>query len=208
MSDLHYNTISEDQKQLLQELSSLDFGNLVGGTGLSLQIGHRKSFDLDYVVQTKLTELQLFKIKKELSRHTLSQRLLSDTQYTAFADAVKVTFFQDVAEFLHPIVTLDSTRLVSPKDIFSTKLFVMGKRATWRDYVDVAVCLDQNIQTLEQGIKEAVQRYQVAERWILDPLTYFDDLEMTPIDWIGTSYSDDEIKSILKRSVEHYIKNI
>jgi len=81
----------------------------------------------------------------------------------------------------------------------------LGRRATWRDYCDIAVCLDQHKTTLAQGISEAVKRYNVAERWILEPLTYFEDLEMSPIQWISNEYTEDEIKKILKNAAEEYI---
>lgn len=48
MSDLHYKTIASAQHELLNKLGQLKIATLVGGTALSLQIGHRKSSDLDF----------------------------------------------------------------------------------------------------------------------------------------------------------------
>lgn len=207
MSDLHYKTISSDQRDLLELLGSLS-GVLVGGTSLSLQIGHRRSYDLDFVFQDEVSEDLLRSIKKTVGERVISQRLLSSTQYTAFVDDVKITFFQDEAPFLHKAKNLKKFSLADVKDIFSSKLYVMGKRATWRDYVDVAVCLDQGLCSLERGIKESVSRYGVSERWILDPLTYFDDLEMTPIEWFDREYLSQEIKNILVSEVEKYFSSL
>ena len=81
----------------------------------------------------------------------------------------------------------------------------MGRRATWRDYVDVAVCLDKNINSLQGGIEEATKRYKVSQRWILDPLSYFDDLEITPIEWSEKEYTDDQIKQIIIKNIEEYL---
>ena len=206
MSKIHYKTISTEQQKLLEELGSLNFGVLVGGTALSLQVGHRKSYDLDFVVKEKLSDEMQNTIQASLSKYHLNQRLSSKTQYTAFADSVKITFFQDVAPLLYQRIQLDKFKLASPKDIFSSKLYIMGRRATWRDYVDVAVCLDQKICQIEQGIKDAVKRYQVNSRWILEPLSYFDDLELTPIEWVGKAYTDDEIKQIIIHNVKNYLQ--
>jgi len=202
---LHFNTVSSAQRELLEKLGQLGFGVLVGGTALSLQIGHRKSYDLDFVMQDKISDEKLEAIKAVLKQHNLSQRLSSDIQYTAFADEVKITFFQDSASFIHPVQKFANFDLASIDDIFSTKLYIMGRRATWRDYVDVAVCLDQGVCTLEKGLSEAIKRYQVSQRWILDPLSYFDDLEITPIEWIEKDYTDEQIKQIIAKNVKDYL---
>lgn len=207
MSQLHVNTISDEQKALLEKIGQLQLGTLVGGTALALQIGHRKSYDLDFVTQETINPDMVSKIAATLSQHNLSQRLSTNTQYTAFADQVKITLFQDPAVFLYPLKEFAAFNLAAVPDIFSSKLYVMGRRATWRDYVDVAVCLDQGVCNLKQGIAEAVQRYQISQRWILDPLSYFEDLEMTPIEWGEVKYSDDQIKQILVEEIKAYLSD-
>jgi Nucleotidyl transferase AbiEii toxin, Type IV TA system len=47
---LYYNTVNENLKDVLhQVMSAVEFENfrLVGGTALSLQLGHRMSIDID-----------------------------------------------------------------------------------------------------------------------------------------------------------------
>lgn len=205
MLDLHFNTISADQRELLEILGQVEGSVLVGGTSLSLQIGHRRSYDLDFVVPGVIADQKLRQIQECLHNYDLSQRLSSDAQYTAFAGKIKITFFQDVARLLHPEIKFEKYKLASVNDIFSSKLYVMGRRATWRDYVDVAVCIDQSVCSLKTGIEEAIKRYKVNKRWILDPLSYFDDLEMTPIEWVGKEYSDSQVKQILVDAVKDYL---
>lgn len=48
---LHYETIHPDTLELLKKIQSLEMfkeARLVGGTALALQLGHRKSIDLDF----------------------------------------------------------------------------------------------------------------------------------------------------------------
>jgi Nucleotidyl transferase AbiEii toxin, Type IV TA system len=48
--NLYYNTVSEKMKEVLLQLMQIpELSNfrLVGGTSLSLQLGHRKSVDID-----------------------------------------------------------------------------------------------------------------------------------------------------------------
>ncbi|PIX82005.1 MAG: hypothetical protein COZ34_00320 [Candidatus Pacebacteria bacterium CG_4_10_14_3_um_filter_34_15] len=206
MLNLHYKTVSSAQRDLLERLGRLEFGTLVGGTALALQIGHRRSYDLDFVTKEAISDEMMRRIKSEVSEYNLSQRLFSPTQFTAFVGNVKITYFQDIASLLHPVHKLGMFNLASIGDIFSSKLYIMGRRATWRDYVDVAVCLDQGACSLEKRLPEATTRYQVSSRWILDPLSYFDDLELTPIEWGEKEYSDDQIKQIITKNVRDYLK--
>lgn len=205
MLPLPKQVISSKQEKLLQKLGQHQIGVLVGGTALALQIGHRKSYDLDFLTHSSVDNQTITKIQQALSEYQLSQRLQTDTQYTAFADEIKITLFQDPAPLMHPTLEYLDTKIAAVPDIFATKLYILGRRATWRDYCDIAVCLDQGFAKLDQGIAEAVQRYQVAERWILEPLTYFADVEMMPIEWIDKSYSTDEIKNILIQASTEFI---
>jgi len=52
---LHYQSIHPKTLELLKELQQTEFlqtFNLVGGTALALQIGHRKSIDIDLFGRT------------------------------------------------------------------------------------------------------------------------------------------------------------
>ncbi|MBT3250087.1 MAG: nucleotidyl transferase AbiEii/AbiGii toxin family protein [Candidatus Pacebacteria bacterium] len=206
MSHFSENTISDKQKELLLLLADTKLGKLTGGTALALQIGHRLSYDLDFVTDKKITSLNTSILKKKLKSYNLTQLLETDTQYTAFADDIKITLFQDPIPTTHNSVFFKNAELVSIQDIFATKLYILGKRATWRDYCDIAICLDQEIVTLKEGINEATQRYSIAERWILEPMIYFDDIEMMPVEWIKKEYSEKQIKEILQTAVNNYLQ--
>jgi len=205
MSHLNENTISAKQKELLFLLANTKLGKLTGGTALALQVGHRLSYDLDFVTDKKITPLSTDIFKKKLKSYKLTQLLETDTQYTVFADDIKITLFQDSIQTIHDSVFFENAELVSIQDIFTTKLYILGRRATWRDYCDIAVCLDQKLVTLKKGITEATQRYSVAERWILEPMTYFDDIEMMPVKWVKKGYSEQQIKKILQTAVNNYL---
>ena len=61
---LYYETIHPDTLELLKKIQSLEIftdTRLVGGTALALQIGHRKSIDLDFFgnVSASLEEIVL-----------------------------------------------------------------------------------------------------------------------------------------------------
>lgn len=51
MTTLHWETITPAMPQVMAAFSKTELGThfyLAGGTALALQLGHRKSFDLDF----------------------------------------------------------------------------------------------------------------------------------------------------------------
>ena len=56
MSDFSWNTVTENVKFVLNGISQSEIGKyfyLAGGTALALQLGHRRSVDLDFFSPTE-----------------------------------------------------------------------------------------------------------------------------------------------------------
>jgi len=205
MLQIYKQTITDQHEYVMLQLANM-FDNqiLIGGTGLALQIGHRKSEDLDYVINSPVPHNITSLLSVAAPKETWQHQLQNDQQYTGFCSGIKVTFFHDDVSFLHPTNEFARTQIANISDIFSSKLFTIGKRAVWRDYVDIAILLDKGLVALEDGIAEAKIRHQVDEKWILEPLTYFSDITYAPIDYLGKSYSDAEIQKILETEAMQY----
>lgn len=202
MSDLFIDCVTQKHLELLERLQPMHELALIGGTALSLQIGHRKSFDLDFVVPSTVTNSLVQHVLQALRATSVIQRMQNDDQWTAICDGISITVFTDTAPFLHHmIVEKKLGNITNIHDIFSTKLFILGRRAAWRDYVDIATCIRHRNMVLKNGIKEAVQRYSVAERWILEPLTYFDDLEKVPVEWVRYEMTNEEVQKIIENEI-------
>ena len=96
---LHYETIHPDTLELLRKIQSLEMfkdARLVGGTALSLQLGHRKSIDLDFFGSV---DISLQRIASELSTFA-SVSPLSESRMMCFliVDGVKV----DIVNYPYP----------------------------------------------------------------------------------------------------------
>ena len=206
MSNLFVDCVTQKHLEFLERLQSLHELTLIGGTALSLQLGHRKSFDLDFVVTTTITNSLVQQVLQALHATSVIQRMQNDDQWTAVCDGISITVFTDTAPFLHPVIVEKKLGNIADKhDIFSTKLFVLGRRAAWRDYVDIATCIRHGGTALKQGIQEAVQRYHIADRWILEPLTYFNDLEKVPVEWVRYEMTDIEVQNSIENEVRRII---
>lgn len=103
-----------------------------------------------------------------------------------------------------------SINLASVFDIAAEKAQTLGRRAIWRDYVDLFFLLKWKILTLDKIIQLAKKKFggEFVETQFLEQLPYFADLQKTPIEFVGKKYSDEEIKSFLEKEVEAYLKKI
>ncbi len=206
MSKIYLEAISKQHLAVLNKLKNIKNLVLVGGTALALQIGHRKSYDLDFITEQKITSIQN-KIQQNFQGNDIKQRLLNESQYTLTIDQISVTFFHD-SPLLYPTINWKTINLASIHDIFSSKLFILGKRATWRDYVDIVFLLKSKKVKLSQGIEDAVKRYKIAKKWILEPLAYFEDISIIPIEWLDQNISDTEVKNYLTEETKQYLTKI
>ena len=122
---LHYETVSKPLLECLQKLMANTAFNdfvLVGGTALSLQLGHRMSVDIDLFTANAYGSMNLEDIKNALKNtfsytdylETLNGRNFGYMVYIGNCQAEKIKldlFYTD--DFIAPIVQQDGLRLAS-----------------------------------------------------------------------------------------------
>lgn len=143
---LYKETVTPQMWELLQRLmkdEKLKEFNLVGGTALSLMIGHRLSVDLDlfstqdFDVQDMLTHLR--------SEHPVTIRELFDNTMLLNIGKVKVDILAHKYPWKEPIKTEQGIRLVSLQDIGAMKLHAIFQNGTRiKDFVDMYFLLEHH----------------------------------------------------------------
>lgn len=124
---------------------------LAGGTALAMQIGHRKSEDLDFMMWRKSTtekpEVDWAAIEKELKEK------IGDHQ------GVKFSFYvsDNYCPVSDPVPYLGNIRLADIYSIMAMKMEVMLRRTKMRDYYDIYSILKEGYD-ISKGI-EAARRY-------------------------------------------------
>jgi hypothetical protein len=100
--------------------------------------------------------------------------------------------------------------LATVQDIAADKAHTIGRRAIWRDYVDIYFLLKKNILKLHQIISLAEKKFggEFNQALFLDQLVYFDDLEVVPITFIKERPDPSEIKSFLSKEVSAYLQKV
>jgi len=165
---LHYETVSRSLLDCLQKLMANEAFNdfvLVGGTALSLQLGHRISVDIDLFTENQYGSMNLTEIKNALSNtfsyiddlEKLSERNLG---YTVFignsqTECVKLDLFY-TEKFIKPIINQDGLRIASLPDIIAMKMAAIVNSKRKKDFWDLHELLEYF--TLEEMIRYGLQR--------------------------------------------------
>lgn len=116
-------------------------------------------------------------------------------------------------------IRLKGINLASPKEIALMKAYTIGRRPTFRDYIDLYFLLKNGIVNLEYILEKAPQKFVIegkpvfSKKLFLEQLMYTEDLidkETALISIIGTAPKVDEIEMFLTRqakaAIEKYMK--
>lgn len=204
---IYSETIASKTYELLKALMQdtfLERFNLVGGTSLSLQMGHRKSVDLDMFNYGEPFDLAEMKAYLQ-AKYGLQDRISQNQTIIGMIDNVKVDFIKAYNKLTEPlIVTEDGIRLVSYKDIAAMKLLAIGKEGTRRkDFIDIAFL------STKMSFSEMLQRYVKAYDLnstvqAIRGLLYFDDIKNEEsVDLIGAKMDWRRIERRLYQMVDN-----
>lgn len=202
---LHYETVDEGTLALLKSLQSLPIFSemrLVGGTSLALQIGHRKSIDIDLF---GLLNVDFNSLTDELK--TIGQVVVlgnSKNIHTYLIDEIKV----DIVHFDYPwlknkIVT-DEIHLAAIEDIAAMKLNAIIGRGSKKDFIDLYYILKQF--DLSQLMSFYGQKYQDGSSFlVLKSLVYFEDADNEAMPWMFHEVSWEEVKTTIQKAHASYV---
>lgn len=210
MSKIYLEILDSSRLTVFNQLKAFrNEGYLAGGTALALQLNHRISEDFDVFVNQAIDNRLRLKVQEVFGDTTFYVNSDDQISFTS-PSGVRITFLWYYFKPLYPTIPTDSLSLASVIDIALDKAQTIGRRAAWRDYVDIFYLLKNNHTDLDKIIKMAKQKFKgefVAAQF-LSQLRYFDDVKTVPIEFVKEKYTDNEIKSYLKQSVEDYLQKI
>lgn len=168
LKKLHYDTVSPLLRDILSQLMTLpEFTPfcLVGGTSLSLQLGHRVSIDIDLFTDAPYGSLDFHTIQSKLrDMFPYCQGDCGDivgmgVSYiigNSACDSIKLDLFY-TDPFIRPIKTIDNIRIASIEDIIAMKLDVIGRNGRKKDFWDLHEMHDK--YTIAEMLTLYVERY-------------------------------------------------
>ena len=191
---LYYKTVNNLLKEgLLQLMAAKEFENfrLVGGTSLSLQIGHRESIDIDLFSDAEYGEIDFDAIENYLETNFKYIDHLSNIipgmgkSYLIGEDkdnTLKLDIFY-TDKFIQPIYLEDNIRMATIEEIIAMKLDVVQRGGRKKDFWDLHELFEN--YSLSQMLDLHEQRY---------PYTHDRDLIIQ--NFTDFSIADDEFNPI------------
>lgn len=197
----YYETLGPDTLRLLENLQSLPFleqARLVGGTALALQIGHRKSVDLDFFGSISASAEEM---KEALSaNHTISSIKEAQNINMFLVDSVKVDFVNYRYNWIDDVVIEGYLRLASIMDIAAMKIYAIIGRGTKKDFIDLFFLLQRF--SLEDILDYYVKKYPDGSLFMaLKSLSYFDDAEGDPMPIMLEPVSWEQVKEAIGEEI-------
>lgn len=175
---LHVETVEPDTLELLRRLmgrSYLSTFCLVGGTSLSLQLGHRRSIDLDLFSETDFDGDELLRSLAQDFQHIEVLTKMKGTLLTRI-QGIKVDFLRFNYPMIRPLRTVENLRLLTPEDIAPMKLDAIAGRGKKKDFYDIYFLLETI--PLQEMLSLHHEKFKLSTTFhIVKSLTYFEDAE-------------------------------
>jgi predicted nucleotidyltransferase component of viral defense system len=177
----HLDLLPEATKALwlkLRDEPLLKGGILIGGTALTLRIGHRRSEDLDFAfLSERLPHAAINLLLRKYPDWIRNDNLLSYEEFQiagqslhdyqqdfVSGDAVKITFLAEEkpvwAILDHASEHSRPLRVATTKEIFGLKCLVSARRSKSRDHYDLYVLFQEH----GFGVSDMVEAFEKANR--------------------------------------------
>ncbi len=195
------NILSIEQENLLPLMKSFSSDYyLVGGTAIALHVGHRRSIDFDLFTDKTFDPMSIR--TKLLTNYSIDQTFSQGVgELTILINKVKVTFFH-YPFLIERSVNFDS--IIDLPDLLTLgamKAFALGRRAKWKDYVDLYFIFKKySLQGLIDKTNN-IFKSEFNEKLFRTQLGYFEDIDHSEeIEYmVGFERKDEEIKQFLEK---------
>lgn len=176
--------------------------NLVGGTALALQIGHRISIDLDLFTHEDYDQQNIWSVIQSMGE---AERLVDKPPFLQVRlNDVKIDFLKFPYSFVQDYTVIDEVRLAPIKLIAVMKLLAIARRGVKKDFVDLYFILKQ--YSLHEVVGFFSQLLPNVDLFhILKSLTYFDDAEPDADPKMLEKVSWKDVKRSISEATNHYL---
>jgi len=190
---IHKETVTDllwDQLKVLMQIQSLEPFRLVGGTALSLLIGHRISVDIDLFTDLEYGSVDFKKIYKEIKkefRYVSTEKWVNKVMGNSCfigvekSETVKLDLFY-CDDFVFPIIEFENIRISSIEEILAMKLDIIGRETGGRkkDFWDIHALIGKYNLTEMLDIYERRYPFSHSRAEIKDGLTNFETADHDP----------------------------
>ena len=205
---MYEKVIDTKTKRVLESLDKVEIIKnfyLAGGTALALQLGHRKSIDLDLFSRKDFSTEELKTILSQVGK----LKIYSEEKRTlnASINGIKISFLGYKYKMLHPLIRYSKNlKLASVQDIACMKIDAISSRGSKKDFIDLYFLLKKySLKEILSFFDKKYQEIEYSRLHILKSLIYFQDAEQDPMPLMLKSADWNEAKRELRRSVKEFV---
>jgi hypothetical protein len=196
--------------ELIQQLQSdvaLEKFTLVGGTALSLQIGHRISIDIDFFSMEAFDQQEMLQHLE--SNYGFQEQYSHTNTLKGIINGVFVDLLRHDYKYVAEPANIMGMRLASKQDIAAMKVnAITGNGTRVKDFIDIYFLLK------EFSFSEIIEFYKTKynsrnDFHAVKSLTYFEDIDADtwPKMLLEKTLKLDDIKNTLVEQRDLFLKN-
>ena len=201
MKELYWNTVKPLLKEILKDIINEPLFmpyRLVGGTSLSLQLGHRMSVDIDLFTDAEYSSIDYKAIRGFLENKYsyCSSRNLDNVSFGTYFevgnskdDFVKIDLYY-TDEFIEKPITIENIRMATANEIIAMKLDVVLRGGRKKDFWDLhyfigKVNLDEMIALFQKRYPYDDDFYKIKKQLVNFAIA---DTDFEPICLLGKDW--------------------
>lgn len=203
---MHSEALNDKSKEIFSKLSNFKDFYLAGGTALALQIGHRKSVDFDLFSKAEIDKNLLDKVRKVFPQNSISLSVNNSEELTLLIDGVKLTFLNYPFPVLLELADCEGVKLLGVKEIAATKAYTIGRRGSYKDYIDLFFIISEKHADLSEIIELAEKKYggEFNSRLFFEQLVYLDDIKNTEIIFLKQAIEKKVLEVFFQKRIEEF----
>ena len=193
---MHQEALNKQGQEIFSRLSHFKNFYLAGGTALTMQIGHRISIDFDLFSKKPISKKLLSNVKQVFSGQKIVPSVNNSDELTVFANTIKITFLFYPFPIIKRRVQYKGVSILGIKEIAATKAYTIGRRGSFKDYVDLYFVMTGNYASLNEIMELANKKYDgnFNSRLFLEQLIYLEDIEDTKILFLKSPIGKDKLE--------------
>ncbi|MCD5396234.1 MAG: nucleotidyl transferase AbiEii/AbiGii toxin family protein [Candidatus Pacebacteria bacterium] len=184
---MHQEALKSEQKKIFEKLPNFPEYYLAGGTALALQIGHRISIDFNLFSSDEIPENFPEKVEK-IFQDLLEVKIVvrHSEQVSFMVGRTLLSFIKYPFPVILNLLEYKKVKMLSVPEIGATKAYALGRRAIFKDYVDLFFIIRKRYSTLEEITNLAIKKFKekFEPRLFYEQLIYLEDVEEMPIEYL------------------------
>lgn len=204
---MHLEALTLEGKKIISKIELTPDFYLAGGTGLALQLGHRISIDFDFFSDKIISADILDIVEKTASDLRLTSKIIVNNQdeLTLILGETKLTFLYYPFPVLLSFVDFNKIRVASILEIAAMKAYTLGRRGTFKDYIDIYFIV-KNGKSLELIANLAAKKYGDAfdTRLFLEQLIYLKDIKDVDIKFLKERVGKLNLEKFFEEKIRNF----